>query len=179
MSMIFSDLKVFIGGPIQHALKRRVLDNNLQVHLKSAIHQLESLGAEVFSAHRTEQFGGTTHLFTPEEVAQRDRQWMEQCDIFVAILPVCPQQKQLIRTDGTHIELGWASTLRRPIILVTEKPFDNSASHLLKGLSAIAQVHHLPLNDFEHNPALLSHTIQSIAEKIVEKKVTLTSSAVV
>ncbi|MBD1227350.1 nucleoside 2-deoxyribosyltransferase [Xenorhabdus griffiniae] len=174
MSIIFSDIKVFVGGPIQHALKFRVLDNNLQVHIKSAIHHLESLGADVFSAHRTEQFGGTTHLFTPEEVSQRDRHWMEQCDIFVAILPVCPQQKQLMRTDGTHIELGWASALRRPIILVTEKPFDNSASHLLKGLSAIAQVHHISLNDFVYDPAILSHTIQSI----LEKKITPQSSAV-
>ncbi|KLU16265.1 hypothetical protein AFK69_15840 [Xenorhabdus sp. GDc328] len=79
-----------------------------------------------------------------------------------------------MRTDGTHIELGWASALRRPIILVTEKPFDNSASHLLKGLSAIAYVHHIPLNDFVYDPAILSHTIQSI----IEKKVTPKSSAV-
>ncbi|MDC9588390.1 nucleoside 2-deoxyribosyltransferase [Xenorhabdus sp. XENO-10] len=170
MSIIFSDLKVFIGGPIQHALKLKTLDNNLQTHLKTAIHQLESLGTEVFSAHRAEQFGKITHLFTPEEVSQRDRQWMEQCDIFVAILPVCPQQKKLIRTDGTHIELGWASALKRPIILVTEKPFDDSASHLLKGLSAIAQVHHIPLNDFEYDPAILSHTIQSIVVKQVVQK---------
>ncbi|CDG17310.1 nucleoside 2-deoxyribosyltransferase [Xenorhabdus doucetiae] len=173
MSMLFSNLKVFIGGPIQHALRLRVLDNNLQVHIKSAICQLESLGTEVFSAHRTEQFGGTTHLYTPEEVSQRDRQWMEQCDIFVAILPVCPQQKQLIRTDGTHIELGWASALNRPIILVTEHPFNHSASHLLKGLSAIAQVHHISLNDFAHDPAILSHAIQSIAEKHVTQKTSI------
>ncbi|PHM70199.1 nucleoside 2-deoxyribosyltransferase [Xenorhabdus kozodoii] len=170
MSIIFSDLKIFIGGPIQHALKLRVLDNNLQVHIKSAIHHLESLGADVFSAHRTEQFGGTTHLFTPEEVSQRDRQWMEQCDIFAAILPVCPQQKQLIRTDGTHIELGWASALKRPIILVTEKPFNHSASHLLKGLSAIAQVHHISLNDFQHDPTILSHVIQSIVDNKINQK---------
>ncbi|MDR0217466.1 MAG: nucleoside 2-deoxyribosyltransferase [Enterobacteriaceae bacterium] len=170
MSMIFSDVKVFVGGPIQHALKLRTLDNKLQVHIKSAIHQLESFGAEVFSAHRTEQFGSTTHLFTPEEVSQRDRQWMDRCDIFVAILPVCSQQKHLIRTDGTHIELGWASALRRPIILVTEKPFDDSASHLLKGLSAIAQVHHIPLTDFEHDPAILMHTIQFVIAKGLTQK---------
>ncbi|MDX8000321.1 hypothetical protein FE394_14230 [Xenorhabdus sp. Reich] len=171
MSTLLSGLKIFVGGPIQHALKSNTLDSHLQVHLKCAIHLLESLGAEVFSAHRAEQFGGTTHLFTPEEVSQRDRQWMERCDIFVAVLPVCPQQKKLLRTDGTHIELGWASALQRPIILVTEKPFDDSASHLLKGLSAVAQVHHIPLNDFEHDATILSNTIQSVAEKKVIQKI--------
>ncbi len=175
MSIIFSNLKIFVGGPIQHALKLKVLDNNLQIHIKSAIHLLESLGAEVFSAHRTEQFGGTTHLFTPEEVSLRDRQWMERCNIFVAVLPVCPQQKKLLRTDGTHIELGWASALQRPIILLTEKPFDDSASHLLKGLSTISQVYHVSLNDFMHDPSVLSDTIKFIAEKNVSK----VSSAIV
>ncbi|CDL81697.1 nucleoside 2-deoxyribosyltransferase [Xenorhabdus szentirmaii] len=175
MSKLFSNLNVFIGGPIQHALKLRALDSDLQAHIKSAIYQLESLGAEVFSAHRTEQFGGATHLFTPEEVSQRDLQWMKQCDIFVAILPTCRQQKQLIRTDGTHIELGWASALNRPIILVTEKPFCHSASHLLKGLSAVAQVHHICLNDFEHDPAILIHTMQSIIEKTASLKYSATA----
>ncbi|CBJ89670.1 conserved hypothetical protein [Xenorhabdus nematophila F1] len=68
--------------------------------------------------------------------------------------------------------IGWVSALQRPIILVTEKPFDDSASHLLKGLSTIAQVHHVPFNDFEHDATILSDTIQTIAEKKVTQKVT-------
>ncbi|AYA40664.1 hypothetical protein D3790_09680 [Xenorhabdus nematophila] len=67
--------------------------------------------------------------------------------------------------------IGWVSALQRPIILVTEKPFDDSASHLLKGLSTIAQVHHVPFNDFEHDATILSDTIQTIVEKKVTQKV--------
>ena len=160
-------LKVFVGGPIQHALEKRALNNDLQNHLQVAIQVLESLGAEVFSAHRAEKFGAETHLFTPNEVSRRDRQWMEMCDIFVAVLPVCKRSQTLMRTDGTHIELGWASALRRPIVLVTEKPFDASSSHLLKGLATVARVEHLGIDDFERDPLTLLQPLLAMTKEVV------------
>jgi nucleoside 2-deoxyribosyltransferase len=87
---------------------------------------------------------------------------MEQCDIFVAILPVCKCNAVLLRTDGTHIELGWASALRRPIVLVTTKPFDVSASHLLKGLGAIANVKHVDLDEFKREPGILAEVLSDM-----------------
>ncbi|RAY97137.1 hypothetical protein DP187_21800 [Enterobacter cloacae] len=159
---LLTGLKVFVGGPIQHALEKRVLSNDILNHIQVAITVLESLGAEVFSAHRAEKFGAETHLFTPNEVSKRDRKWMEMCDIFVAVLPVCKRTQSLMRTDGTHIELGWASALHRPIVLVTDKPFDTSSSHLLKGLAAIARVEHIGINDFECDPHTLLRPLLAI-----------------
>lgn len=157
-------IKVFVGGPIQHALIGRSLNTSLTGYIKSAISLLESLGAEVFSAHRAEQFGAKTHLFTPNEVSQRDRHWMETCDIFVAILPASGAAAALVRTDGTHIELGWASALKRPIVLVTPVLEGTDASHLLKGLPAIARVLHIPIEHFEQDYTVLVDAIHGMVQ---------------
>ncbi|SAI46987.1 Nucleoside 2-deoxyribosyltransferase [Bordetella ansorpii] len=165
MSLRLKGLTIFVGGPIQHALKARALDEGLKGHLATAISLLEAYGAQVLSAHRAEKFGADTHLFTPDEVSRRDRAWMEQCDIFVAVLPMHPLDGTLLRTDGTHIELGWASALRRPIVLVTAMPIDASASHLLKGLATVAQVEHVAIDAFEREPAVLAQVLALIAER--------------
>jgi nucleoside 2-deoxyribosyltransferase len=155
-------MNIFVGGPIQHALDDRRMEGRLQGYIESAIGLAESLGATVFSAHRAEKFGGETHLFTPDEVSLRDHAWMEKCDVFVAILPVCHRSGSLLRTDGTHIELGWASALRRAIVLVTAKPFDATASHLLKGLGAVANVEHISLQEFERRPQVLVDVVAAM-----------------
>ncbi|MEU7636750.1 MULTISPECIES: nucleoside 2-deoxyribosyltransferase [unclassified Streptomyces] len=144
---------LFVGGPIQHALVPGGMATPIRECLSLTIDQSQRAGATVLSAHVAERFGADTASFTPEEVSVRDYAWMRQCDVFVPVLPVL--DGTLLRTDGTHIELGWASALGRPIVGITDQPFAESASHLLKGLAQVAAATFLSTEEIATDPALL------------------------
>src|SRR5476649_976514 len=127
---------IFIGGPIQYAITATGFDHPLKSIIETAISVVKLTGATVFYAHRHEQFGVTTPQATPQLVSTRDFHWMKHCDVFVPILPL-ESDSCLLRTDGTHIELGWASAFDRPIVMITTSPIANGGSHLLKGLRHI------------------------------------------
>lgn len=65
------------------------------------------------------------------ECTTRDLEWMRRCDLFVAFPgePVSP---------GTHVEIGWASALGRPTVLLTEP--GRSYAALVTGLPSVAPV---------------------------------------
>lgn len=153
------DRNVFIGGPIQHAISSAGFHSDLQSLIEIAIEVAASAGANVFSAHKVERFGVDTPSFTPRAVSQRDFDWMRRCDVFVPILPVSDED-MLLRTDGTHIELGWASAFNKPIIAITKLPIVDSGSHLLKGLPHIAEVDLFDEADFRLDPQQLITRIE-------------------
>ncbi|ANZ21407.1 hypothetical protein ACH4YO_01950 [Streptomyces noursei] len=144
---------LFVGGPIQHALVPGGMATPIRECLSRTIEQSRQAGATVLSAHVAERFGADTASFTPEEVSVRDYAWMCECDVFVPVLPVL--DGTLLRTDGTHIELGWASALGRPIVGITDQPFAESASHLLKGLAQVAVATFFSAEEIAADPTLL------------------------
>src|SRR5262249_35932937 len=109
---------------------------------------------EVFSAHLVEDFGAATPEWRPDSIARRDFEWMTSCDVFVALLPG-DRHGNLARTDGTHVELGWASALGKPIILVMDAGVEEQQSQLLGGLGAVAPVHRAHLRDMAYEPSRL------------------------
>ncbi|AHH98917.1 hypothetical protein GCM10010174_47950 [Kutzneria viridogrisea] len=151
---LLAGLNVFVGGPIQHAILEDSFFVPLQEAIEAAIGTVRDHGGEVFSAHVVEKFGLDTAAYTPKDVSARDFQWMKACDVFVPVLPALPDGT-LYRTDGTHIELGWATALERPVVLITEQPFAEGASHLLKGLNWVGRVQAIDFTTFTENPALL------------------------
>lgn len=156
----FPDLtgvNVFVGGPIQHAIEEDGFYSPLQHALRSVIDAVKDTGGTVFSAHVAEKFGADTPLFSPRQVSVRDFDWMQRCDVFIPVLPV--RGDTLLRTDGTHVELGWASALRKPIMVVTQLPMVSSASHLLRGLPAIADVSLFDVAAVAQSPAELLATV--------------------
>ncbi|MER5930851.1 nucleoside 2-deoxyribosyltransferase [Streptomyces sp. NPDC002054] len=161
-----SGVNVFVGGPIQHALH----EGGFHTPLRHAIHDvIESVSAAkgtVFSAHVAEKFGVDTPLFTPEQVSVRDLGWMRRCDVFVPVLPV-DTDGDLMRTDGTHVELGWASGLGKPIVVVTPVPLAANASHLLRGLPAVADVAVLDLAATRRDPAELLLLLHKVTREVV------------
>ncbi|MGE7994031.1 hypothetical protein ACQKPE_24020 [Pseudomonas sp. NPDC089554] len=164
--MPLRNLKVFIGGPIQFAIRQDGFDQALKQTIELAVEAVRDLNGQVLSAHLAERFGVDTPDFTPEMVSRRDFAWMQECDVFMPILPVLPNG-ELLRTDGTHIELGWASALRRPVLLLTELPIVDSASHLLKGLEQIGKVAKLDVREFRANPWQIGEIFQEmLAEQV-------------
>ncbi|MEU8550046.1 nucleoside 2-deoxyribosyltransferase [Streptomyces roseoverticillatus] len=147
-------LDVFIGGPIQHAILPNGFVGQLQEAISTAIRTVRQADGNVFSAHAAEEFGAKTESFTPDQVSVRDYRWMRKCDVFVPILPLL-DDRTLRRTDGTHVELGWATAMGRPVVLITTQPFVESASHLLKGLHRVGAVHTIDFDAFTGNPELL------------------------
>ena len=167
-------LDLFVGGPIQHAISDQGFAAGLRDSLSLAHDTLAAHGATVFSAHRVERFGGDTALFTPEQVSARDLRWMSKCDVFIPVLP--SSDGELMRTDGTHIELGWATALGRPIVLLTEHPIVDSASHLLKGLHRIGDVQHIDAHRFARSPFLLVEAVLRATKRQREAVLVSTSA---
>jgi len=122
-------MKVFIAAPITSALLDTGPNNEkrLDPDLANFLCRLEKLivnsGHEVFMAHRVEQFGASVrppHICTPLDFLA-----IKDADCLVAF----PQLSY-----GVHMELGWATALRKPIILIREEG-GHVGSPLLNGLS--------------------------------------------
>lgn len=157
-------LDVFVGGPIQHAILESGFVSHLQDAITTAIGTVREHGGNIFSAHVVEKFGAETAAFTPEQVSVRDFRWMKKCDVFVPVLPLL-EDGTLRRTDGTHVELGWATALGRPIVLITKQPFAESASHLLKGLHRVGFVQTIDFEEFTEKPSLLIDAVLDATER--------------
>ncbi|MFD4577494.1 nucleoside 2-deoxyribosyltransferase [Streptomyces sp. NPDC058417] len=164
-SGLLAGLDVFVGGPIQHAILEGGFVGPLQDAITTAIQTVTENGANVFSAHVVEKFGEETAAFTPEQVSVRDFRWMKKCDVFVPVLPVQQEDGILRRTDGTHIELGWATAFGRPVVLITKQPVVESASHLLKGLHRVGCVQHIDFDEFTEKPSLLVDAVLTATER--------------
>jgi nucleoside 2-deoxyribosyltransferase len=98
---------------------------------------LRRQGHKVLSAHLYENFGEMDVSGRVQEVCSRDFQWMRQCDLFVAVLPL-DRDGNVICSSGTSVELGWASAMGKPIVLVCDP--EAKYSHLVIGLDAVARV---------------------------------------
>ena len=68
----------------------------------------------------------------------------------------------LVKTDGTYIELGWASALGKPIIIVAENPLPNCYSHLIIGLNTITTINIIDYKIAQRNPSIIDKIINNI-----------------
>lgn len=126
-------MKVFLGGAIQYLSENATALATMQ-HLVDAVSAgLAIHCVEVSNAHIVEDFGNQTHAWNPHSIAQRDFEWMKNCDVFVAFL-VADEVEKITRTDGTHVEIGWATSLSKRTLLVVDGGPLKTASDLLRGL---------------------------------------------
>lgn len=143
---------VFVGGPIQNAVGG---DGCFHGPTRSTVELvIESLtldGHAVLSAHVHENFGELDVRGMSREVCLRDFGWMRQCDLFVAVLPL-DELQNVIHSSGTAIELGWASALGRPVVLVCDPA--PKYSHLILGLHAVTRTIALDINRSDLGEAL-------------------------
>lgn len=140
---------VFVGGPIQNAIgPDGVFYTEVRQLIESVLEVLKKANYRIISSHIYEDFGKMDVSGKYQEVCFRDYQWMRECDLFLAILPLDSEGK-VISTSGTSVELGWASALGKPIILVRDPA--PKYSHLVAGLDVVTQVTEVYINekDFE------------------------------
>ncbi|MCY7856417.1 hypothetical protein OZL46_02870 [Bacillus sonorensis] len=98
--------KVFLAGPF-----KSLVDENtglMSLHergkLESLISFFENEGWFVHNAHKREGWG--KDFMTPQQCTKIDFEEISTCDLFVAF-PGSPA------SPGTHIEIGWASALKK------------------------------------------------------------------
>ncbi|MFJ4866721.1 nucleoside 2-deoxyribosyltransferase [Streptomyces sp. NPDC088748] len=144
---------VFIGGPFKGAVDSETgtLDMGLKNRYLTLISLYEESGWEVLNAHREEGWG--LAMVPAAACTGRDFQWMKSCDLFVAF-PGDPA------SPGTHVEIGWASALGRPTILVLEERGHHAA--LVTGLGDVAPS--IAYLTYRQGPEFLSSLAQATAD---------------
>jgi len=123
---------VFVCGPITEARNGQGLDEGLRSFLELVHQLLERAGIEVVSAHRDERWGHDEP--PPEIIAKRDFAWMKACSAAVMVLGTPAQP--VWRTDGTFMELGWATSVDKPVVLIGD--LDSYRSPLVRGLPSLS-----------------------------------------
>ncbi|MFY1831981.1 nucleoside 2-deoxyribosyltransferase [Myxococcus fulvus] len=125
---------VFLGGPFKSLVSPEtgVMREQDQDRFMQLIHGLEGRGLRVFNAHRRESWG--REFLAPEECTRLDFEEIRSSDAFIAF-PGAPA------SPGTHVEIGWASALRKPLILFLEG--GKEYAFLVRGLHAVGNVRYL------------------------------------
>ncbi|RSL30602.1 nucleoside 2-deoxyribosyltransferase [Salibacterium salarium] len=129
--------KIFLAGPFKRLVNSETgaMDNNEKQKLLNLIDFFERRGLSVHNAHKREDWG--KNFMSPEECTETDYKEISSCDLFVAF-PGSPA------SPGTHIEIGWASALKKPIILLLEQ--DKDYAFLIQGLEKVANVTYVRFN---------------------------------
>lgn len=143
-------LTVFVCGPLTEALNGQELDEELRGLLELIHETLARDRMRVLSAHRDERWGQDEP--SPEVVAERDLEWMRACDAAVMVLGT--PSRPVWRTDGTFVELGWATALRKPVVVIGDLGAYRSA--LVRGLSSVSSsIRILPPHELRACPKVL------------------------
>jgi nucleoside 2-deoxyribosyltransferase len=126
--------RLFLAGPFKALVDKstgemQVAERN---RFEKLIETFELNGFEVYNAHRREGWGA--NFLTPEECTRLDLEEISRSDVFVAF-PGNPA------SPGTHIEIGWASALGKPIVLLLED--EKEYAFLVRGLYKVANVRYV------------------------------------
>ncbi|HKP76121.1 MAG TPA: hypothetical protein VJT67_11305 [Longimicrobiaceae bacterium] len=149
-------MRIFLACPFTKYLRQGAgaptLDPGFAAFLREAEAELARGGHTVFLAHRVEEYGAK--LRPPAVCTPFDMLEMQRADCVVAI----PDDSY-----GVHIELGWASALGRPVVLLLPEGA-RETTPLLTGLGALGgcDVVTVPA-DFVENPESRAAAFRALA----------------
>jgi hypothetical protein len=147
---------VFIGGPFLGLVDPRtgVMPMEEQTRLRRLIDYFERRGITVHNAHRREGWGAKSLGAT--EATELDYTEIAGSDLFVAY-PGTPA------SPGTHVEIGWASALGKPMVLLLSA--GHSYAFLVTGLSRIANVEYIRFDQQGEIYELLDNSIRRLMRR--------------
>ena len=124
-------MKVFLAAPFTSFLQKKkgTVDTGFRNKLQKIIDLISQSGHTVLSSHLRENWG--KDLMPPQEAAPLDLNLIKECDLVIAYLNSQP--------SGVFVELGWASALKKKIVILTEIPV-TELSPLVQGLPSISDV---------------------------------------
>ena len=122
---------VFIAGPFKALVdaESEPRYRELRTTIEELIDFFNSISWNVLNAHTREQWGAA--FLQPNESTRLDYDQITSADLVVA-LPGDPP------SPGTHIEIGWATALCRPLTIITESVVYNTSA-LLRGMAELRQ----------------------------------------
>ncbi|KVM99740.1 MULTISPECIES: nucleoside 2-deoxyribosyltransferase [unclassified Burkholderia] len=142
--------RMFLGGPFKSLVDKHtgVMPEDSIDLFRRVIDHFEARGWDVHCAHRREHWG--REFMTPAVCTKTDYEQISLCDYFVAF-PGAPA------SPGTHIELGWASALGKPIVLLLET--DKEYAYLVRGLDEITRIERVEFGGDRIDPAAIEAAI--------------------
>ncbi|MBK0868989.1 hypothetical protein INP57_19465 [Saccharopolyspora sp. HNM0986] len=127
--------RVFLAAPfVQFMNEEGHVTEHWRQRLGQLREQLLTAGAAVFNAHHNEGWGAKG--LPPEQCVPSDLRGLVSCDV------VCAYVGNPVST-GVALELGWASLLRKPVVLAADE--DVEPSPMLRGLASITLVEQISL----------------------------------
>lgn len=107
------------------------LEDFIKIH-SFIINELSRQGFQVFSAHIVEKYG--RNKIEPDDViVNRDLGWIDEADVCIFLFPAYDCQS--IRTDGTYIELGYATSKCNHIICFWDSNNPIAYSPMFRGMT--------------------------------------------
>lgn len=156
-------LKVFVGGPIKAAFVNGAFDTSLRHRVDTVVRHLRDAGADVLSAHHEEGFQPLPHD-AYDGIVSRDHGWLRQCDVYVPLLPLGPDGA-LLPSVGTGVEIGWATLLGKPVLLLVETDRLDCYSPFLRGLPAAFRAELMDLDEAVESPGALRTRLLELRRK--------------
>lgn len=148
--------EVFVAGPFFALVKANggTMSEADISQFTVLIDYFEQAGCKVYNAHRREAWGA--QFLTAPEATKLDLTEISQSDVFVGF-PGSPA------SPGTHVEIGWASGLNKPMVLLMEK--GAKYTFLVTGLQSIAPVEYLEYTD----PAEITDQLPGAIERAMRR----------
>lgn len=124
--------KIFLAAPFKSLVDEttNVMFEKEKNQIETLVTLLEEKGYAVHNAHKREKWG--KEFMPPEQCTEIDFVEIENCDLFIAFPGKPP-------SPGTHIEIGWASALKKKIVILIHENIEDYA-YLVRGLHVIAEV---------------------------------------
>ncbi|MEO3974882.1 nucleoside 2-deoxyribosyltransferase [Streptomyces sp. CAU 1734] len=146
--------RVFLAGPFKGLVDEHGnMRERERSRFEALIAGLEAKGYEVHNAHRRESWGAA--FLTPEECTRLDFDEISGSDVLVAF-PGAPA------SPGTHVEIGWASALGKPVVLLLEE--GEEYAFLVRGLHTVADVTSLTIGAREDPAALTGRVVAAVLD---------------
>lgn len=150
MEQCTGSLYVFLAAPYTQWMDARtgMLDAGRRAYLIELHDALLDDGMAVFSAHRNEGWGSS--WLPPEICTPADHLAVRRADVVCAVLGTPP-------SPGVLVELGWASALGKPLVVLAE----GDPPQLVLGLHQITDVT-LIRPERSWSPSHLAHVVASV-----------------
>lgn len=146
-------ITVFVGGPFSAAMRVTATGVDFDPRLRAAyetIHNhVRALGFTLLSSHITDSFGAA---FEERELVPRDNNWVTECDLYLAILPL-DSAGNPYRTDGTFVEAGLAIAHQKRVLFVMEGRNHPGQSYYVRNLDCVSTLKILEWDEFMSDPA--------------------------
>jgi nucleoside 2-deoxyribosyltransferase len=146
-------IHVYLAAPFSQWIDPAtgVMHTHHAAELEAVRQALLGVDYAVYSPHFNEQWGAS---WLPASVCvPADFRAVGRCDALVAVLGSPP-------SCGVLVELGWASALGKPVVLVTEADLP----HVVDGLGTLTVVAHVRLDGGRLDSAAVSGIVGTVGE---------------